>query len=387
LLLLTDFAPDLQGGGGVILRSLLTPEDRQRMVWVTLSPLNGSDEHPVVSLASAGGRSLLRDATIRTPLLRRAVRGLIERHNAAAVWIVAHGASVRVAPAVTETGIPVHMTIHDDPAWGYALLTRRYLVLAPLLARDLGRSLRSALSADVVTQAQAKRYRGRYGVESVIVNRGLCGPVEPSPAHSRRDEVSVAVLGSTYGFRELGVLAQALGLLAQQLRIDTRLTVIGRGDGRRVRQICPPGVALEITGHLDEPAGIEKLRESFLLYMSYPFGPRGMVLRTTSFPTKLSTYVMAARPLLLHTPADSSVAFLGATAPYATLWSSLTAGEGAEIIARLWLNEQTRQSFHVAAEQVREQHFDLHRNRAHLYSSLNALVSEPMPGSPNGCDT
>src|SRR5205807_6488618 len=39
LLLLSDFSPEMAGGGAVILNSLLTAEDRERIVWVTLSPL------------------------------------------------------------------------------------------------------------------------------------------------------------------------------------------------------------------------------------------------------------------------------------------------------------------------------------------------------------
>ena len=97
--------------------------------------------------------------------------------------------------------------------------------------------------------------------------------------------------------------------------MPARLTVIGGVDEARVRSLCPPGLELEVTGHVDEPEGVAKLRDCFALYLSYPFGPRGKVLRTTSFPTKLSTYVMAARPVLLHMPADSSVAFLAATSP------------------------------------------------------------------------
>jgi hypothetical protein len=142
-----------------------------------------------------------------------------------------------------------------------------------------------------------------------------------------------------------------------------------------VRQVCPPNLAIEITGHLDESQGIDRLRESFLLYLSYPFRRRGKMLRTTSFPTKLSTYVQAARPLLLHMPSESSVAFLGAQSPYATLWSSVDPSEGAEIFARLWRAEETDESFHLQADEVRERHFDLIGNRAEMYRLLNSLVS------------
>ena len=375
LLLLSDFSPETAGGGAVIIKSLLTPEDRERIVWLTLSPLKHQADDSVVSLAAAGPRSLLQDGTIRTRALREAAREVMHSRNAAAAWVVAHGASLRMASGLIDAGVPTHVTVHDDPAWGYALMTRRYLPLAPLLARDLGRTLRAASSIDVVSDAMARTYHRRYGVTSTIVHRGLPGPVEPAPVYDRRKGLSIAVLGSTYGFSELSVLAQALAIAQQRLGVPATLTVIGGVDEAAVRKLCPPGVELEITGHIDEPEGISRLRESFLAYLSYPFRRRGRMLRTTSFPTKLSTYVLAARPLLLHMPSESSIAFLGASSPYATLWGSTDSAQGAEILQRLWRDDATPQSFHAAADEVREQHFDLARNRAALYGALNALVS------------
>jgi hypothetical protein len=375
LLLLSDFSPETAGGGAVIVKSLLTPGDRDRIIWVTLSQLKHGAGDNVVSLAPGGRRSLLRDGTIRTPALRDAAREVIRSRNAAAAWFIAHGASLRMASGLIDAGIATHLTVHDDPAWGYALMTRRYLPLAPLLARDLGRTLRAASSVDVVSGAMADAYRNRYGVASTIIHRGLRGPVEPAPPYDRRKGLSIAVLGSTYGFSELSILARALAIAQQRLQVPTTLTVIGGVDEAVVRRLCPSSVELEVTGHIDETQGIGRLRESFLLYLSYPFRRRGKMLRTTSFPTKLSTYVQAARPVLLHMPSESSVAFLGASSPYATLWSSVDPREGADILERLWREETTQSSFHSAADEVREQHFDLARNRAALYGVLNALVS------------
>jgi hypothetical protein len=200
--------------------------------------------------------------------------------------------------------------------------------------------------------------------------------VQPAPKYDRREGLSVAVLGSTYGLRELKALAEALALVAQRQRVQTRLVVIGGVDAGRVKRLCPPTVTLEAPGHLDEREGVARLRRSFLLYMSYPFARRGRVLRTTSFPTKLSTYVMAARPLLLHMPIATSVASLGATAPYATLWSSLSPEEGAGIMSALWLGHRASESFHAAADNAREQHFDLSRNSAALFGALNSLAGD-----------
>lgn len=253
-------------------------------------------------------------------------------------------------------------------------LTRRYLPLAPLLGRDLRSLLRQARSLDVVSRPMSERYRRLHRGEITIVHRGLHDGVEPSPRYER-DDLSVAVLGSMYGLAEVKVVGEALERVSRTLDVPVSLTVIGGGDPARVRQVIPSVVALDLPGHLDERSGIASLRDAFLLYLSYPFRRTGKVLRTTSFPTKLSTYVLAARPILMHMPADSSVAFLGETAHYATLWASTDPEEGAKILAGLWRRESLRESFHTPAEHVRTCHFDLDSNRRALLGALNALAT------------
>lgn len=345
------------------------------MLWVTLSPYSG-DDPSVVSLAPRGPRSLLRDATVRTSALRKAVLDVARQHSARAAWVVAHGASVRLIRALVAAGLPLHVTIHDDPAWGNAILTRRYACLAPILALDLRRSLPRAQSADVVSPGMADRYRRLFGIESVLVHRGLPEQVAPAPPYA--DEgVSVAVLGSTYGLAELSLLAQALSVVQQQLGTSARLLVIGGVVESELHKLCPPNVDLEITGHLPESEGIARLRGAFLLYLSYPFGRRGAILRRTSFPTKLSTYVQAARPLLLHTPSDSSITSLGSLSPYTSLWSSQSAEDGAELIMRRWSEPAMKESFHAEADALRTRQFNLERNRVALMRALCALPADP----------
>ena len=376
LLLVTDFAPDAKGGGAVILRSLLTDDDRASVVWVTLSPCAADGNGRVISLARTTRRDPFLDATTRLGELRRGVEAAARASGATAAWIVAHGAAVRLAPFLVSRSRPVHVTVHDDPAWGWALLTRRCLPLAPIFARDLGSALRAARSVDVVSANMARRYRTRYGAAPSIIHRGLVGPIRPAPPYTSADELTIAVLGSIYGGRELKVLASAVGMAAARFGIGARLIVIGGVADRTVRAMCPPDVALEAPGHLDEVAGVARLAEAFLLYLCYPFARRGHVLRTTSFPTKLSTYVLAARPLLLHMPIESGVADLGVRdSPYANIWHSLSVEDGAAIIGALWEDSRMRASFHAQAEQVRGHYFELRQHRATLLRVLNALAT------------
>jgi hypothetical protein len=390
LLLLTDYEPETPGGGAVILRSLLRPGDRERIVWLTLArPANPSADGPGATVflkqGSAGRgrrRSLFRDSTVLARALADEVLDEARRRNARAIWAVMHGAVVPIVSRIARAGAwPLHLTVHDDPAFGVALRSRRYLVLVPWIEHQFAAALRRAGSVDVVSEGMAQRYRRRYGARPVIVHRGMEPAIEPTPRYDRSRGLRVGVLGNTYGYRQLLVLGRAVARAARQLGVMGRLVVIGRSFGERLRADLAdlPDVEIEVTGHLDEPEGVRLLRDCFVLYLNYPFSPRDAVLRQTSFPTKLSTYLLAARPILLHAPGDSSVVPLAEYDGYALLWESLREEEGADRIIRLWNDPNSAESQHLAAERVRQRYYDIDRNRRVLFEALEALAG-PLPG-------
>ena len=74
----------------------------------------------------------------------------------------------------------------------------------------------------------------------------------------------------------------------------------------------------------------------FLQYLNYPFGWRDRVLRQTSFPSKLATYIAAGRPLLLHTPADSTTAELATIPGLSYHWDDLNVEHGVQLLKKAW---------------------------------------------------
>jgi hypothetical protein len=391
LLLLTDFAPETPGGGAVILRSLLGAADREKIVWLTPSRPRAENAGTVwLKRGSAArtpklGRSLWLDHTLMAGDLAEEVLAIAQARRARALWVVMHGPTVAVAARLARrTRLPIHLTVHDDPAFATALASRRYLVLVPAIARDLARALRAATSVDVVSQAMADRYLRRYGVRPAVVHRGIEPVIEPSPPYDRqRWGLRVGVLGNTYGYSQLPMLGEAIARAAHKLGVPGRLLVVGDGHGARLGRDLAGLVEVESTGHVDEQEAIRRLRSCFLLFLNYPFSAIRRVLRQTSFPTKLTTYVQAARPLLIHAPADSSVTPLGAMTGYATRWETPRPEDGAELLARTWADRQSGESFHVEADLVRTRYFDLEPNRRRLFDALNALVPSVGGGRAN----
>ncbi len=170
LMLLTDFPPETGGGGAVILRSLLGPAELEEIVWLTPSRPRAQGRNVVwLKRGSAArtprlGRSLWLDSTVMAGDLADEVLAIARERGAQAIWIVMHGAGVAIAVRLARrTTIPMHLTVHDDPAFAIALASRRYLALVPAIERDFARALRAAASVDVISEAMADRYLKRYG--------------------------------------------------------------------------------------------------------------------------------------------------------------------------------------------------------------------------------
>jgi hypothetical protein len=378
--LLTDFPPDFGGGGAVILRSLLGPEEREKVIWMSPTPPSGAAGPNDVFLragsAGRGRRSVGLDSTLHAGALAREALAEAEARGVRALWVVMHYAGVAIAAKLARMGrLPLHLTVHDDPAFGVALRSRRYLGLVPWIERDFAYALRRASSVDVIGQGMAERYRRRYGVESTIVHRALDEPIAPSGDHNAaRDGLRVGVLGSTYGYEQLPLLARAVEIAAGRLGVAPRMLVVGKGHGDRLRAEFAGRVEVESLGHVSEAEGVARLRDCFALYLNYPFGRRDAVLRQTSFPTKLSTYIQAARPILVHAPADSSTAPLVGPDGFATAWTDSDPSHGADALAAAWSVAANHASRHEAAERVRLAYYDPDANRRTLFGALDALV-------------
>ncbi len=391
LVLVTDYPPDTAGGGAVILRSLLGPEDRARIVWVTLAapadPASAGRDGPVVvrpGVPASPRRSQFLDCTRRAGPLAEGVLNVARRRGARALWVLMHGAGVALGARLTRAGaLPTHLTVHDDPAFGVALRSRRYVALLPWIERDFAAAMRRATSVDVIGEGMADRYRRRYGVDPVIVHRGLREAVAASPPYDRAaGGLRVGVLGNTYAYGQLVTLGHAIARAAGRLGVPGRLLVVGRSFGERLRTDLAgrAEVEVEVTGHVDEAEGIARLRRCFLLYLNYPFSPLHRVLRRTSFPTKLSTYALAARPILVHAPGDSSVAGLDGSGGYVLPWRDDRVEAGAGLLSRAWADPAADRSFHAEAERLRGRYYDYPTNRRTLLAALNALAAPAAAG-------
>jgi len=371
VLLVADQPLAAQGGGAVILKSLLGDLLGNGICWASPAqkeddPARGAYALRQGSLGRTGKHSLVSDVLWHRRALTDEVLERARSLNASALWFVLHGVSVHLAAGAVRAGqLPVHVSVHDDPVHATTLRSRRLFLTAPLVLRDVARALRGAKSVDVICPLMARRYEQKFQVKSVVLHRGLREKIAETPRYDlARDGLSIGILGNTYAYAQFPVLARALLEAGRKSGRTPRIVCWGLGYERFQREFGGQ-LAIEIRGHVDEPAAIEQLRSCFLLYLNYPFSWGAKVFRETSFPTKLSTFLYAARPLLIHSPTGSSICELADFGqPFVHLWPNMESSAGAALMAEAAADAQAARSQHLAAEAVRLRYFDydIHRN-------------------------
>jgi len=117
----------------------------------------------------------------------------------------------------------------------------------------------------------------------------------------------VGHIGTIYSVLEWRAFLQALVAFARRRGLRPKMLMVGLAT--KFHRIAGefPGV-VELLPDMPEERAVETFSTADVLYAMYPFDPRADVFRRTSLPTKVSTYVRCRRPILAHSPRESSLA-------------------------------------------------------------------------------
>ena len=352
--LFTPFSPDI-GGGSIQLKSLLPQLTEFEIEWYYLASAKGASGVGTWLGPQLMGGPLLKDVSRASRLwlqgTSRRIREIAAQMDADLYWIVAMNEGVLVGLELSESGKPVHLTVHDDPVSVFQR-SSRYRHLSPLMSKSFSRLLRSARSVDVISHGMRDFYRERFGIESLVVYRYVQGLPRFKDHVISKDVLRVGHIGIIYNATPFKEFVEALPAHGRRLGVSVKLVKIGRSrEFEKVQEEYPDLV--EELGELPEKTAIEELSKCNFLYSMYPDLPRFEVFRKTSQPMKLSTYIQAQRPIFAHTPEDSTLAAavrkyrIGTVCPS----SDRRSIEGA-LKAHLQLEEVPRERFEQARSEL-----------------------------------
>jgi hypothetical protein len=316
--LFTPFSPTI-GGGSVIFRSVLPHLAGADVRWFYLSssPVDAPSSTHLGPPIMGGPPAYDLVNTLRLfaleshPEVDRCVRA-IRDWSPDVAWVNAMNEGILVGKKLLDAGIPhLHVSVHDDSA-GLAIKSRRYRSLASLMDRRNSQLLRRAHSVDVVCNSMREYYKHRFGVDAGVVYRYIHDLRLPAPRDASAPAfdgpiIRIGHVGSFYNSSsEVFAFVDALRSIAASDGIQFRFENYGGVSAMTATLQAKFPEVVENAGNVPEDEVIRRLQSAAFVYSMYSFNPRHRLFRETSQPTKISTYLMAGRPILAHCPNGSS---------------------------------------------------------------------------------
>ncbi len=239
------------------------------------------------------------------PLLR-SVFSFSERERPQMIWAVLSSPLIyllahRVAAALK---IPLLVSVLDPPDY-----LAKNLHLDPFARRNanqqFSRCMRSSRRVAVMSEQMAEEYGRIYGAACTVVRSG----VHPSlwaaerAATAEASELVIGFAGSMYAKGEWRALLRSIESVKGVLH-GRRVKI--RFVGRWPRLGMPRTALVEHHEPVSPAEAIRLMSEVDFCYLPYWFDRSYARTVQLSFPSKLSAYVAAGRPVLYHGPAGST---------------------------------------------------------------------------------
>jgi hypothetical protein len=377
LLVLSSSLPGSRHGGGVIQDAILSRYPRDRYVCVSLKGPEG-ERGPEQATPSLKGVPCLvapvtpeprwRGARFYLPLVRALGYFLLSpwraieiadfgrRHGVELVWAELQGESLLLAANVAaRLKVPLAGTIWDDPE-GWLADGRYDFISRRLLRLRFRQALQAARQVSTISEAMQAEYRRLYGLESVILRYGHdLGDAPGAPADRQPEAIVIGFCGSVYGEDAWrGFLTACARINAEGRLPPVKILIFGS----TTFPYPHPGVEVTCRGWLPVRGMLRGLAAADFCYLPYWFTPEKRRHAELSFPTKLTTYLAAGRPVLYHGPPYADASRLMATWRLGVRVHSL-AGAGLEAALKLLgRDRQLQNTCHQAAAAAFRQEFN-----------------------------
>ncbi len=224
------------------------------------------------------------------------------------VWCVLEGQTmIRLAvPVARALGVPLLTEVWDPPQW-WMRANRVDRISSRRILGAFARAIRESAACATASPAMAERYNRDYGTRTVPFLPSLDQRMALPPAEEVHpgSELVVAMGGQLYAENEWRALLKALNSVGWRIcGRDVRLRLLGQAA-----YLTADGAArIEFLGWHGQEGAVKLLSEADVLYCAYWFDPLFRTEAELSFPSKLTTYLAAGRPVLFHGPPYASPA-------------------------------------------------------------------------------
>ena len=222
------------------------------------------------------------------------------------VWCVLQGQTmIRLGILVAEQlNKPLLTQVWDPPEWWLRANSVDQRSTGSIL-RLFENTLRRSQACAAASWAMAEEYQSQYGCNAIPVVPGLdeSQALAPATRLHERDTLTIGFAGQLYATDEWYQLMNALHSV--NWNIGGKQVVV-RVLGRGLAAYANTAQRIEFWGWHDQKDTIKVLADTDILYCPYWFDPKYEKETRQSFPSKLTTYLAAGRPVLCHAPEYAS---------------------------------------------------------------------------------
>lgn len=357
ILLLTDIPPCSDFTAGINLSGWCSLVPRGRLVsfavssyvtnwqtpegleWMTVEsaqvklPKTGLGKSPVLS----GGVTFLHNTFQRFPNINRLISKIAkfaERMDVNRIWCLLESDPViRIAaPLARAVSLPLYTQVFDPPDWW--LRAHKFdRISKSRVLRSFDDAIAMSRRCAATSWNMAEDYRRVYGVETVTLmpsfDSSLAQPAGKQLCHP--EHLSIAIAGQLYASSEWDSLLCALDSVGWNIR--GRKVIVRVVGGSEIG--ASPGRRIERLGWLTPSEMVKTLSNSDILYCPYWFDPTFQKEARQSFPSKVSAYAAAGRPIFFHGPDYASPARFVSSTSAGVCCHSLESNDIVDAIVKL----------------------------------------------------
>jgi glycosyltransferase involved in cell wall biosynthesis len=224
------------------------------------------------------------------------------------IWCILQGQTmIRLAlPIKNALNVSLHTQVWDDPSWwlqsnGVDRFSSRRIM------ETYKKVIRNSDYFGAASFVMADMYKEEYGVAAVPLVASINSQWYTSNKNSYEDKIYIGIAGQLYSAFEWQILLRSLAKV--NWRINNKRVII-RYLGYQINfDPSDPevkAVNIEFCGYRSQEETIKIMSECDVLYCPYPFSQDFKKISLTSFPSKLTTYLAAGKPVLFHGPGYAS---------------------------------------------------------------------------------
>lgn len=366
LLLLTGTSPDIVGGGAIFLRDLCLSYPRKKLNCFTVeeSSYHAPDSNdlnwlPIYRCCCLNPRNLKFGGGLinhiykklvfwhlrrtRIPIITKELHQYCHDNQVEMIWAVLNNpAVIQVAKRLlSSTNIPLVTTVWDPPEY---LSKARNLDRSTqrIVQSNFGFLLKKSLRCSVMSENMLETYTKKYGIIPVILRHGLFrNGFQDTDVRRNSNQIVIGFAGNFYAQETWKALLRALSEV--KWMIAGRRVII-RILNRNAPQFTKGIENIEYLGWKSIKESISIISKTDITYLPYWFNKKHSLSVQLCFPSKLSLYVAAGRPVLYHGPYNSSPTRFFKKYPLGLECNSLSSNKILDALTKLALDNELNKS-------------------------------------------